>query len=86
MASDLNGCKASMKSPTQRYNPFNEEKVEVLSSTETTPAHTASLERMDTTMEGTDQLESGTELEVIRSVPCLPNTRRGVCKLVVGRS
>ncbi|CAM4683095.1 unnamed protein product [Caretta caretta] len=66
VASDLNGCKASMKSPTQRYNPFNEEKVEVLSSTETTPAHTASLERMDTTMEGTDQLESGTELEVIR--------------------
>ncbi|XP_038232288.1 pleckstrin homology domain-containing family M member 2 isoform X2 [Dermochelys coriacea] len=66
LASDLNGCKASMKSPTQRYNPFNEEKVEVLSSTETTPAHTASLERKDTTMEGTDQLESGTELEVIR--------------------
>ncbi|EMP42081.1 Pleckstrin like proteiny domain-containing family M member 2 [Chelonia mydas] len=66
VASDLNGCKASMKSPTQRYNPFNEEKVEVLSSTETTPAHTASLERMDATMEGTDQLESGTELEVIR--------------------
>ncbi|CAM4578210.1 unnamed protein product [Lepidochelys kempii] len=66
VASDLNGCKASMKSPTQRYNPFNEEKVEVLSSTETTPAHTTSLERMDTTMEGTDQLESGTELEVIR--------------------
>uniref|UniRef100_A0A8D0G3Q8 Pleckstrin homology domain-containing family M member 2 n=1 Tax=Sphenodon punctatus TaxID=8508 RepID=A0A8D0G3Q8_SPHPU len=37
MASDLNGSKVSMKSPTQRYNPFNEEKAEVLSSTETTP-------------------------------------------------
>ncbi|KAM7139073.1 pleckstrin homology domain-containing family M member 2 isoform 3-T3 [Macrochelys suwanniensis] len=66
VASDLNGCKAPMKSPTQRYNPFNEEKADALSSTETTPAHTASLERMDTTAEGTDQLESGTELEVIR--------------------
>ncbi|TFK13835.1 Pleckstrin homology domain-containing family M member 2 [Platysternon megacephalum] len=55
-----------MKSPTQRYNPFNEEKAEVLSSTDTTPAHTASLERMDTATEGTEQLESGTELEVIR--------------------
>ncbi|KAM9116013.1 pleckstrin homology domain-containing family M member 2 isoform 2-T2 [Pangshura tecta] len=66
VASDLNGNKSSMKSPTQRYNPFNEEKAEALSSAETTPAHTASLERMDTTTEGTDQLESGTELEVIR--------------------
>ncbi|XP_074916404.1 pleckstrin homology domain-containing family M member 2 isoform X8 [Chelonoidis abingdonii] len=66
VASDLNGSKSSMKSPTQRYNPFNEEKAEALSSAETTPAHTASLERMDTMMEGTDQLESGTELEVIR--------------------
>uniref|UniRef100_A0A8C3SUZ8 Pleckstrin homology domain-containing family M member 2 n=1 Tax=Chelydra serpentina TaxID=8475 RepID=A0A8C3SUZ8_CHESE len=68
VASDLNGCKAPMKSPTQRYNPFNEEKADALSSTETTPAHTASLERMDATTESTDQLESGTELEVIRSV------------------
>ncbi|XP_074831954.1 pleckstrin homology domain-containing family M member 2 isoform X2 [Carettochelys insculpta] len=65
-ASDLNGCKTSVKSPTQRYNPFNEAKSEVLSSTETTPAHTASLHRMDTTMESTDQLENGMELEVIR--------------------
>uniref|UniRef100_A0A8C3SW49 Pleckstrin homology domain-containing family M member 2 n=1 Tax=Chelydra serpentina TaxID=8475 RepID=A0A8C3SW49_CHESE len=77
VASDLNGCKAPMKSPTQRYNPFNEEKADALSSTETTPAHTASLERMDATTESTDQLESGTELEVIRSVPHPANTRRG---------
>uniref|UniRef100_A0A8C8VMI4 Pleckstrin homology domain-containing family M member 2 n=1 Tax=Pelusios castaneus TaxID=367368 RepID=A0A8C8VMI4_9SAUR len=66
MASDLNGGKPSTKSPTQRYNPFNQEKVEVVSSTETTPAHSVSLEKMDTTLEGTDQLESCTELEVIR--------------------
>ncbi|XP_067422362.1 pleckstrin homology domain-containing family M member 2 isoform X2 [Emydura macquarii macquarii] len=66
IASDLNGGRASMKSPTQRYNPFNQDKLEVVPSTETTPAHAASLEKMDTTLEGTDQLESCTELEVIR--------------------
>lgn len=56
-----------MKSPTQRYNPFNEEKANVpLSSTETTPVHTASQEKTEATPEGTDQSESCTELEVIR--------------------
>uniref|UniRef100_A0A8B9VUQ7 Pleckstrin homology domain-containing family M member 2 n=1 Tax=Anas zonorhyncha TaxID=75864 RepID=A0A8B9VUQ7_9AVES len=65
-ASEANGSKASMKSPTQRYNPFNEEKADTLSSTETTPVHTASQEKAEATPEGTDQSESCTELEVIR--------------------
>ncbi|KFP67205.1 Pleckstrin homology domain-containing family M member 2, partial [Cariama cristata] len=65
-ASEANGGKASMKSPTQRYNPFNEEKADALSSTETTPVHTASQEKAEATPEGTDQSESCTELEVIR--------------------
>ncbi|XP_069730987.1 pleckstrin homology domain-containing family M member 2 isoform X4 [Phaenicophaeus curvirostris] len=65
-ASEVNGSKVSVKSPTQRYNPFNEEKAEVLSSTETTPVHAASLEKAEATPEGTDQSESCTELEVIR--------------------
>ncbi|XP_065711481.2 pleckstrin homology domain-containing family M member 2 isoform X1 [Patagioenas fasciata] len=66
-ASEANGTKASVKSPTQRYNPFNEEKADVpLSSTETTPVHTASQEKAEATPEGTDQSESCTELEVIR--------------------
>lgn len=55
-----------MKSPTQRYNPFNEEKADALSSTETTPVHTASQGQAEATPEGTDQSESCTELEVIR--------------------
>lgn len=55
-----------MKSPTQRYNPFNEEKADVPSSTETTPVHSASQEKAEATPEGTDQSESCTELEVIR--------------------
>ncbi|NWV01714.1 PKHM2 protein, partial [Upupa epops] len=65
-ASEANGSKAPLKSPTQRYNPFNEEKADVLSSTETTPVHTASQEKTEATPEGTDQSESCTELEVIR--------------------
>ncbi|XP_009669258.2 pleckstrin homology domain-containing family M member 2 isoform X5 [Struthio camelus] len=65
-ASEANGSKASVKSPTQRYNPFNEEKADVPSSTETTPVHTASQEKAEATPEGTDQSESCTELEVIR--------------------
>ncbi|XP_074781028.1 pleckstrin homology domain-containing family M member 2 isoform X2 [Athene noctua] len=65
-ASEVNGSKASVKSPTQRYNPFNEEKADVQSSTETTPVHTASQEKAEATPEGTDQSESCTELEVIR--------------------
>ncbi|XP_019396965.1 PREDICTED: pleckstrin homology domain-containing family M member 2 isoform X2 [Crocodylus porosus] len=64
VASDTNGSKVSMKSPTQRYNPFNE-KAEV-SSSETTPVHAASQEGVDAATEGTDQSESCTELEVIR--------------------
>ncbi|KAM7083851.1 pleckstrin homology domain-containing family M member 2 isoform 5-T5 [Ciconia maguari] len=65
-ASEANGSKASVKSPTQRYNPFNEEKADVPSSAETTPVHTASQEKAEATPEGTDQSESCTELEVIR--------------------
>ncbi|NXP73789.1 PKHM2 protein, partial [Ramphastos sulfuratus] len=65
-ASEANGSKASAKSPTQRYNPFNEEKADGLSSTETTPVHTAAQEKAEATPEGTDQSESCTELEVIR--------------------
>ncbi|XP_040443316.1 pleckstrin homology domain-containing family M member 2 isoform X3 [Falco naumanni] len=65
-ASEANGSKASVKSPTQRYNPFNEEKTDAPSSAETTPVHTASQERAEATPEGTDQSESCTELEVIR--------------------
>ncbi|OXB77246.1 UNVERIFIED_CONTAM: hypothetical protein H355_002238 [Colinus virginianus] len=65
-ASEANGSKASVKSPTQRYNPFNEEKANVLSSAETTPVHTASQEKAEATPEGTDQSESCMELEVIR--------------------
>ncbi|PKU30686.1 hypothetical protein llap_19010 [Limosa lapponica baueri] len=65
-ASEANGSKASVKSPTQRYNPFNEEKADVPSSTETTPVHAASQEKAEATPEGTDQSESCTELEVIR--------------------
>ncbi|NXU59390.1 PKHM2 protein, partial [Turnix velox] len=65
-ASEANGTKASMKSPTQRYNPFNEEKPDTLSSADTTPVHKASQEKAEATPEGTDQSESCTELEVIR--------------------
>ncbi|NWS77430.1 PKHM2 protein, partial [Crotophaga sulcirostris] len=65
-ASEATGSKASVKSPTQRYNPFNEEKADAPSSAETTPVHTASQEKAEATPEGTDQSESCTELEVIR--------------------
>ncbi|XP_054251024.1 pleckstrin homology domain-containing family M member 2 [Indicator indicator] len=65
-ASEANGSKASVKSPTQRHNPFNEERAEGTSSTETTPVHTAAQEKAEATPEGTDQSESCTELEVIR--------------------
>ncbi|NXI36703.1 PKHM2 protein, partial [Galbula dea] len=65
-ASEANGSKASAKSPTQRHNPFNEERAEALSSSETTPVHTAAQEKAEATPEGTDQSESCTELEVIR--------------------
>ncbi|NXN97052.1 PKHM2 protein, partial [Rhinopomastus cyanomelas] len=65
-ASEAHSSKVPMKSPTQRYNPFNEEKADALSSSETTPVHTASQEKAEATPEGTDQSESCTELEVIR--------------------
>lgn len=67
MASELNGSRASAKSPTQRYNPFDG-KADGPSSAESTPAHAASLQA-DLVPEGTDQSEGCTELEVIRFVP-----------------
>ncbi|XP_058711173.1 pleckstrin homology domain-containing family M member 2 isoform X1 [Poecile atricapillus] len=63
-ASEANGSRA--RSPTQRHNPFNEDKAEVPSSSDTTPVHTATRDRAEATPEGTDQSESCTELEVIR--------------------
>lgn len=65
VASELSSARASARSPTQRYNPFNE-KAEAPSSAETTPVHSASQEKAEGTAEGTDQSESCTELEVIR--------------------
>ncbi|XP_007437124.1 pleckstrin homology domain-containing family M member 2 isoform X1 [Python bivittatus] len=65
VASELNSSRASAKSPTQRYNPFNG-KAEGLSSVETTPVHTASQEKADLIPEGADRSEGCTELEVIR--------------------
>lgn len=65
-ASEANGSRATARSPTQRHNPFNEDKAEVLSSADTTPVHAASRDKAEATPEGTDQSESCTELEVIR--------------------
>ncbi|XP_070812359.1 pleckstrin homology domain-containing family M member 2 isoform X1 [Pituophis catenifer annectens] len=64
VVSELNSCRASAKSPTQRYNPFDG-KAEGPSSAESTPVHAASL-KADLMPEGTDQSEGCTELEVIR--------------------
>ncbi|XP_064027771.1 pleckstrin homology domain-containing family M member 2 isoform X2 [Pogoniulus pusillus] len=64
--SEANGSKGCARSPTQRHNPFNEERAEGPSSSETTPVHTAAQEKAEATPEGTDQSESCTELEVIR--------------------
>ncbi|XP_026571674.1 pleckstrin homology domain-containing family M member 2 isoform X2 [Pseudonaja textilis] len=64
VASEVNSSRASAKSPTQRYNPFDG-KAEGPSSAESTPVHAASL-KADLVPEGTDQSESCTELEVIR--------------------
>ncbi|XP_070615537.1 pleckstrin homology domain-containing family M member 2 isoform X7 [Erythrolamprus reginae] len=64
VASELNSCRASAKSPTQRYNPFDG-KAEGLSSAESTPVHAASL-KADLVPDGTDQSEGCMELEVIR--------------------
>lgn len=57
----------------------------MLSSTETTPVHTASQEKAEATPEGTDQSESCTELEVIRwgwSCPAWKHALR--CQLSLG--
>ncbi|XP_014388778.1 PREDICTED: pleckstrin homology domain-containing family M member 2 isoform X1 [Myotis brandtii] len=62
-ASDLTSSKASTKSPTQRHNPFNEEQAEAVSSSDTTPVHTASQGKEPHPPE---LLDAGTELEVIR--------------------
>lgn len=79
VTSELNTSRASARSPTQqRHNPFNE-KAEALSSTETTPLHSASQEKADlAATEGTDQSESCTELEVIRCVWPSSGKRRPV--------
>ncbi|XP_038603226.1 pleckstrin homology domain-containing family M member 2 [Tachyglossus aculeatus] len=63
-ASDLTSNKASLKSPTQRYNPFNEDRAETVSSSDTTPVHATSQEKEETT--GLEPSETCTELEVIR--------------------
>uniref|UniRef100_A0A5F9DLI2 Pleckstrin homology domain-containing family M member 2 n=1 Tax=Oryctolagus cuniculus TaxID=9986 RepID=A0A5F9DLI2_RABIT len=63
-ASDLTSSKASTKSPTQRHNPFNEEQAETVSSSDTTPVHSASQEREEP--QALDPPDSCTELEVIR--------------------
>ncbi|XP_051844429.1 pleckstrin homology domain-containing family M member 2 isoform X1 [Antechinus flavipes] len=62
-ASDLTSGKASRKSPTPRYNPFNEDRTEAVSSSETTPVHT-SQEKGET--RALDLQEASSELEVIR--------------------
>ncbi|XP_066126457.1 pleckstrin homology domain-containing family M member 2 isoform X2 [Saccopteryx bilineata] len=63
-ASDLTSSKASARSPTQRHNPFNEDQAETVSSSDTTPVHTASQEKVEAhTPEPPDAC---TELEVIR--------------------
>lgn len=65
-ASEANGSRAALRSPTQRHNPFNEDRAEAPSSADTTPVHAASRDKAEATPEGTDQSESCTELEVIR--------------------
>ncbi|XP_059547137.1 pleckstrin homology domain-containing family M member 2 isoform X7 [Myotis daubentonii] len=62
-ASDLTSSKASTKSPTQRHNPFNEEQAEAVSSSDTTPVHSASQGKEP---HPSELLDAGTELEVIR--------------------
>ncbi|XP_041319311.1 pleckstrin homology domain-containing family M member 2 isoform X1 [Pyrgilauda ruficollis] len=65
-ASEANGGRAAARSPTQRHNPFNQDRAEAPSSADTTPVHAASRDKAEATPEGTDQSESCTELEVIR--------------------
>lgn len=64
-ASDLTSSKASTKSPTQRHNPFNEDQAETVSSSDTTPVHSASQEKAEP--HTPDLPDACTELEVIRS-------------------
>lgn len=64
-ASDLTSSKASTKSPTQRHNPFNEDQAETVSSSDTTPVHTTSQEKVES--QALDLSDTCTELEVIRS-------------------
>ncbi|KAB0402258.1 hypothetical protein E2I00_013723, partial [Balaenoptera physalus] len=52
-------------SPTQRHNPFNEDQAETVSSSDTTPVHTASQEKGEP--HTPDLPDTCTELEVIRS-------------------
>ncbi|XP_059944996.1 pleckstrin homology domain-containing family M member 2 isoform X1 [Mesoplodon densirostris] len=63
-ASDPTSSKASTKSPTQRHNPFNEDQAETVSSSDTTPVHTASQEKGE--LHTPDLPDTCTELEVIR--------------------
>ncbi|XP_024605581.1 pleckstrin homology domain-containing family M member 2 isoform X4 [Neophocaena asiaeorientalis asiaeorientalis] len=63
-ASDPASSKASTKSPTQRHNPFNEDQAETVSSSDTTPVHTASQEKGEP--HTPDLPDTCTELEVIR--------------------
>lgn len=59
------------RSPTFRYNPFNEDS-DTNTSADVTPVHTAS--RRDVPA-GDDAESNGTELEVIRCVPVLLTVR-----------
>ncbi|XP_048206251.1 pleckstrin homology domain-containing family M member 2 isoform X2 [Perognathus longimembris pacificus] len=63
-ASDVTSSKASTKSPTQRHNPFNEEQAETVSSSDTTPVHTACQEQGEA--QALDLPDACAELEVIR--------------------
>ncbi|XP_037684358.1 pleckstrin homology domain-containing family M member 2 isoform X2 [Choloepus didactylus] len=63
-ASDPASSKASTKSPTQRQNPFNEDPAEAVSSSDTTPVHTASQDKGEPY--AVDLSEACPELEVIR--------------------
>ncbi|XP_033909957.3 pleckstrin homology domain-containing family M member 2 isoform X2 [Acipenser ruthenus] len=67
----------AVRSPTLRYNPFNEES-DTATSTEVTPVHHNSRDRSDTAEDDTES--TGTELEVIRLA-----RRRKPCKKKRGK-
>ncbi|XP_041129513.1 pleckstrin homology domain-containing family M member 2-like isoform X1 [Polyodon spathula] len=67
----------AVRSPTLRYNPFNEES-DTATSAEVTPVHHASRDRSNTA--GDDAESTGTELEVIRLA-----RRRKPCKKKRGK-